>query len=74
LYFKDDDVWEVDHILPKQYGGKDVYHNLQLLHGHCHDRKSRQERGIRVKDDTFEEPCEVKVSSTVLKTSSAGDY
>ncbi|MBZ0280747.1 MAG: group II intron reverse transcriptase/maturase [Anaerolineae bacterium] len=74
LYFKDDDVWEVDHILPKQYGGKDVYQNLQLLHGHCHDRKSRQERGIRVKDDTVEEPCEVKVSSTVLKTSSVGDH
>jgi RNA-directed DNA polymerase len=74
LYFREEDVLEVDHILPKQQGGRDMYSNLQLLHGHCHDRKSSQERGVHVKDCSVEEPCEVKVSSTVLKTSSVGDY
>lgn len=32
--------WEVDHILPKSKGGKDVYANLQLLHKHCHMEKT----------------------------------
>jgi RNA-directed DNA polymerase len=31
---------EVDHIKPKKDGGKDVYSNRQLLHGHCHDTKT----------------------------------
>lgn len=37
-YFKDPDVLEIDHIIPKSKGGKDVYSNLRLLHRHCHDR------------------------------------
>ncbi len=41
LYFKDEDVIEFDHIIPKSQGGEDKYSNLQLLHGHCHDEKSR---------------------------------
>lgn len=41
LYFKDEDVIEKDHIIPKSQGGEDKYSNLQLLHGHCHDEKSR---------------------------------
>ena len=41
LTFKDEDILEVDHIIPKAAGGKDNYKNLQLLHGHCHDEKSR---------------------------------
>jgi RNA-directed DNA polymerase len=36
-----EDVMEVDHIKPRNEGGKDVYANLQLLHGHCHDTKTR---------------------------------
>lgn len=40
-HFKDGDVLEIDHILPKALGGKDEYNNLQLLHRHCHDRKTR---------------------------------
>ena len=35
------DIMEVDHVKPRKEGGKDVYANLQLLHGHCHDTKSR---------------------------------
>lgn len=38
--FQFDDVLEVDHIIPRAQGGKDVYTNLQLLHRHCHDIKT----------------------------------
>ncbi len=44
LYFKHEDVPEVDHIVPKERGGKDVYYNLQLLHRHCHDVKTAEDR------------------------------
>ena len=40
LYFKDGDVIELDHIIPKSKGGKDEYKNWQLLHRHCHDKKT----------------------------------
>lgn len=40
LMFKHGDVLEVDHIIPKTRGGKDEYKNFQLLHRHCHDVKS----------------------------------
>ncbi|KOR36861.1 MULTISPECIES: group II intron reverse transcriptase/maturase [Planktothricoides] len=40
-YFTSSDLLEVDHIIPKSQGGKDEYKNLQLLHAHCHDLKSR---------------------------------
>jgi 5-methylcytosine-specific restriction endonuclease McrA len=40
LSFISEDLIEVDHIIPKVLGGKDVYANLQLLHKHCHDTKS----------------------------------
>ena len=39
-YFKDGDSIEIDHIIPKSKGGKDIYDNLQLLHRHCHDTKT----------------------------------
>ena len=44
LYFKPEDVAEVDHIVPKEHGGKDAYYNLQLLHRHCHDKKTAEDR------------------------------
>ena len=44
LYFKDGDVEEVDHIIPKAEGGKDDYKNLQLLHRHCHHKKTAEDR------------------------------
>ena len=37
--FGSEDVIEIDHIVPLSKGGKDVFNNLQLLHGHCHDQK-----------------------------------
>ena len=68
--FQTGDLWEVDHIIPRCKGGKDTYDNLQLVHAHCHDLKTRtdgsQNRGTRDKSQIVEEPYEVKVSRTVL--------
>ena len=46
LYFKSGDVMETDHFLPRKLGGDDQLRNLQLLHGHCHDEKSRGDGSI----------------------------
>jgi RNA-directed DNA polymerase len=43
LFFKDRDLLEIDHILPRSKGGQDEFKNLQLLHRHCHDVKSAHE-------------------------------
>ncbi|MHC5765363.1 MAG: group II intron reverse transcriptase/maturase [Nostoc sp.] len=40
LFFREDDVMEIDHRIPKSQGGKDSYSNWQLLHRHCHDTKT----------------------------------
>ncbi len=40
LFFRDGDALEIDHIIPKEHGGKDAYYNLQLLHHHCHETKT----------------------------------
>ena len=40
LHFREEDILEEDHILATALGGKDEYKNLQLLHGHCHDKKT----------------------------------
>jgi RNA-directed DNA polymerase len=72
LNFKSDDLLEIDHIIPKSKGGRDMYNNLQVLHRHCHDDKTVSDGSLnRTHDKGFigEEPYEVKVSSTVLKTS-----
>ena len=90
VYFTEESVLEIDHIIPKSKGGKNDYKNLQLLHRHCHDEKTTNDgssgdksgcnsakpkpsktgnRGTHDKSLIAEEPCEVKVSSTVLKTS-----
>ena len=42
-YFTSEDLVEIDHIQPKSRGGKDTYSNLQLLHRHCHDIKTRHD-------------------------------
>jgi RNA-directed DNA polymerase len=76
LYFIDGDPFEVDHIVPKARGGKEKIDNLQLLHRYCHLRKTTQEQsdhGTSDKRHVAEEPCEAKVSSTVLKPSRGGD-
>jgi RNA-directed DNA polymerase len=43
LFFKDRDLLEIDHILPRSKGGLDEFKNLQLLHRHCHDAKSAKD-------------------------------
>lgn len=43
LYFKEGDILEIDHIIPRSQGGKDRYENLQLLHRHCHDTKTARD-------------------------------
>ena len=40
LFFRENDVMEVDHRIPKSNGGKDSSENWQLLHRHCHDTKT----------------------------------
>ena len=40
LNFREEDILEEDHILARALGGKDEYTNRQLLHGHCHDKKT----------------------------------
>ena len=71
LFFQMGDCWEIDHIIPKSQGGKNRDDNLQLLHLHCHDVKTAQDirtvqSGMHDKHPMIEEPCEVKVSRTVL--------
>jgi RNA-directed DNA polymerase len=75
LFFREEDIVEMDHIIPKSKGGKDTYKNLQLLHRHCHDVKTASDGslGTHDKSQTVEEPCEGKLSRTVLKTSRVGD-
>ncbi|MBW4455833.1 MAG: group II intron reverse transcriptase/maturase [Nostoc indistinguendum CM1-VF10] len=49
LFFRKDDVMEVDHTIPKSKGGKDEYKNLQLLHRHCHDTKTANDGSPGIK-------------------------
>lgn len=44
LHFFPTDCVEVDHIVAQRFGGKTIYANLQLLHGHCHDAKTAEDR------------------------------
>lgn len=58
LMFKHDDVLEVDHIIPKTRGGKDEYKNFQLLHRHCHDVKSLNDRKPIINEELTDEYLE----------------
>jgi RNA-directed DNA polymerase len=33
-----EDIMENHHIIPQNIGGKNTRSNLQLIHGHCHDK------------------------------------
>jgi RNA-directed DNA polymerase len=70
------DRLEVDHIIPLHMDGaafhadgtkfrKDSYDNIQLLHRHCHIRKTAGDLNLRV---PLQEPDEAKVSRPDLKT------
>jgi len=54
LFFRDGDLIELDHIMPKSKGGQDGYNNWQLLHRHCHDEKTRYD-GSYLKSPKFPE-------------------
>jgi RNA-directed DNA polymerase len=41
--FQLEDHMEVDHIIPRFKGGLDQYKNLQILHRHCHIRKTAKD-------------------------------
>jgi len=77
LYFKDGDLPEIDHILPKSQGGKESYTNWQLLHRHCHDEKTARDnqavQGTHDKSLSTEEPDAEKSARPVLKPSGRGD-
>jgi RNA-directed DNA polymerase len=47
LFFKDEDLMEIDHIIPKSLGGLDIKQNLQLLHRHCHDLKTQKDESLK---------------------------
>ena len=49
LIFRENDVMEVDHRIPKSQGGKDSYDNWQLLHRHCHDTKTANDSSYGAK-------------------------
>jgi 5-methylcytosine-specific restriction endonuclease McrA len=44
--FKHDSVTEIDHIVPKACGGTNEAKNLQVLHRHCHDIKTRTDGSL----------------------------
>jgi RNA-directed DNA polymerase len=44
LYFKPGETLEKDHILRLADGGKETISNLQIVHRHCHDMKTRKEK------------------------------
>jgi RNA-directed DNA polymerase len=63
LRFRYGDAMEVDHLIPRERGGKDVYGNLQLLHAHCHKAKTARDLAFAradVNSQDAEEPYEVE--------------
>ena len=46
LTFKSEDKIERDHTIPLQAGGMNTIDNLQLLHRHCHDYKTKQDLAL----------------------------
>jgi len=44
--FMDGDLLEIDHKIPKSLGGKDSQSNYQLLHRHCHDKKTENDGSL----------------------------
>ncbi len=68
----DEEVMELGDIISCSRDEKDKYKNYQLLHRHCHDIKTKRD-GTYDKSQIIEEPCDAKVSSTVLEPSYVGD-
>ena len=76
MYRATRDTLEVDHIIPKAQGGNESDDNLQLLHRHCHARKTAQDSRGQGTFDTrhgAEEPDDAKASRPVSNPSRGGD-
>lgn len=69
LFFRDGDLPEIDHVIPRRLGGSDAYANWQLLHQHCHDQKTAADAVTvpMTTDPITEEPDEGKLSRPVLQ-------
>src|SRR5262249_44594586 len=69
------DETAVDHVRPTSQGGAGKLPNFQLLHRHCHQRKTTEDRhrGLHDKHQGTEEPNDAKASRSVLETSRGGD-
>ncbi|WP_013323220.1 group II intron reverse transcriptase/maturase [Gloeothece verrucosa] len=65
LFFKDGDKFEIDHIIPKSLGGKNNEENKQLLHRHCHDKKTTLDGSLGNKSDC--NSVKPKSQSNILK-------
>jgi RNA-directed DNA polymerase len=40
LRLLEEDILEIDHIIPLKDGGRKNYQNVQIVHRHCHDQKA----------------------------------
>lgn len=58
--FTSADIVEIDHIIPLALGGKNRFDNLQLLHGHCHDKK------------TSNDMAQIRIQKTRIKVERSG--
>jgi RNA-directed DNA polymerase len=65
--FNQGDTIEKDHIIRIKDNGKNVITNLQMLHRHCHDIKTRKEN-LNKTSKICRELNEVKVSRSDLKS------
>jgi RNA-directed DNA polymerase len=43
LTFRDEDLLETDHLIPRRLGGKDTLLNKMVYHKHCHDWKTARD-------------------------------
>jgi len=68
LYFTEESVLEVDHAIPKSKDGKNSYDNLQLLHRHCHDKKTANDGSSGIKSG-----CNSAKPKPTIKAKSLGN-
>jgi RNA-directed DNA polymerase len=43
LTFRPEECIEIDHIVPQKAGGHKYKDNFQVLHKHCHDKKTKED-------------------------------
>jgi RNA-directed DNA polymerase len=72
LYFDDEDVLEIDHIVPKSEGGEDGYENWQLLHRHCHHKKTAEDRQRQMENKAREKACKSSKQTSRKSETQAG--